>query len=241
MTPTKRTRSKPAPTVRERALQVSETPTAHPESGERWHEQAAFHLTLQHALDAGDTTIWRTRVYHEESGEERTEPGILQPEALAWIRERAGAPGAAQELEVAGQPPMEGALDTPAEAPRAEPRLSVQELAIEQVEAEQEIGGAAPRPLRAYVHFTLSNLPEANLGPQTAHYAIQVLAYPHDASQAIVLASGRRELAADEPSSTTMLDFDVPPVGEYQTIASVVLEDQDLAGVALGPLLTVAP
>jgi hypothetical protein len=37
------------------------------------------------------------------------------------------------------------------------------------------------------------------------------------------------------------LELDLPPLGEYQTIANVVLDDEGLVGAALGPLLTVVP
>src|SRR5829696_5224385 len=63
--------------------QVCEAPTAEPkleqppEEAPAWHEQAAFHVTLDHLSDAAGTTSWQTHAYHEETGDERVLPGVL--------------------------------------------------------------------------------------------------------------------------------------------------------------------
>src|SRR5512138_3660860 len=101
MTATKKPKSRSAANERARSLPVAQSPTPRRKHTVQWHEQAAFHLTLEHAPDAGDATIWRTHVYHEESGEEQTQPGVLHQDVIHWIRERAGAPKEAQESIVA--------------------------------------------------------------------------------------------------------------------------------------------
>jgi hypothetical protein len=240
MTTAKKTKSKAAASERGRALQVAEIPAPRPKDTTQWHEQAAFHLTLDRAPDANDATIWRTHVYHEESGEEQTQSGILQHDLIHWIRERAGAPHPAQEPVTAVADAPQLAAATPSATPIARPRLDVDELAIEAIETENQAGGAALKRLRAQVRFARLEVP-ATLIPETSLGTIQVLACPHEPGQTIVLGVSQRELAANEPSYTATLEFDLPPLGEYQTIANVVLEDEGLVGAGLGPVLTVVP
>ena len=221
----KKTKAKPAANAREPAVQLVQAPAQRPKVTPQWHEQAAFHVTLDHAPDAGDTTIWRTHVYHEESGEEQIQPGILRQDVVGWIRERAGAPS---------EPPAQVV------APEAEPRLNVDELAIEEIEREQQAGGAAIKRLRARVCFAVAN-PANQPSSQAPQYAIQVLAYARDADRTAVLAFDRRQPSADTPSYAEEFEFDLPPIGEYQLLATVVWEEHDLVGAVLGPRLAVVP
>jgi hypothetical protein len=243
MTATKKPKSKSVASERGQALQVSEIPPPRRKDSVQWHEQAAFHLTLDHAADAGDATIWRTHVYHEESGEEQTQPGILQQDIVLWIRERAGAPKEAQDL-VATPAETPQSVEAPQsaliDAPIAEPRLSVYELIIEAIEIEPQASGTAKR-LRAQARFAWSNVAADQSSPHMSHGTIQVLAVARESGQTIVLGVGRQQLAARDLSYIETFEFDLPPLGEYQTIANVVLEDEGLVGAALGPVLTIVP
>src|SRR6266498_484029 len=240
MTAAKKAKSKPAASERTTALQMEPIPPPRRKDAVHWREQAAFHLTLEHAPDAGDATIWRTHVYHEESGEEQTQAGILQQDAILWIRERAGAPKEAQEpvVALADVPQL---VEATQNASIDAPGLSVDELAIEEIETEQPAGGAAIKQLRAHVRFARLNSPDDTLNPKTSQYTIQVLACAHESSQANVLAYSRRQLAASERSYVETLELDLPPLGDYQLLANVVLDDEDLVGAVLGPVLTVVP
>ena len=72
---------------------------ASPPPAPSWREQAAFHVTLDHQPDGASQTAWRTHAYHEESGDERVQPGVLDREIIGWIRERAGLPPEDREVE----------------------------------------------------------------------------------------------------------------------------------------------
>lgn len=243
MSATKKSKSKSAASERGQAARVTKMPAPLPRDSVQWHEQAAFHLTLDRTPDAQDATVWRTHVYHEETGEEQTQTGILQQDLIFWMRERAGAPQAAHELAAAA-PDLPGPAKTtqsaPIEASTAESRLRVDDLVIEAIEAEQPASATTPKRLRAHVRFARPDVPRNPAGPNVSHGTIQVLAYAPDSDQTIVLGISRRPIVASEPNCTETLECDLPPLGEYQTIANVVL-DEDLVGAALGPLLTVVP
>jgi hypothetical protein len=240
MSATKKSKSKSAASERGQAARVAEVPAPLLRDGAQWREQAAFHLTLDRAPDAQDVTAWRTHVYHEETGEEQTQTGILQQDLILWMRDRAGAPLAQEPVAHDQQQPAQAARGAAAETSAAEPRLRVDDLEIEAIEAAQPAGATAPKRLRARVRFAHSQVPSNAAGPSITHGTIHVLAYARDSDQAIVLGVSRRPIVASEPSCTEMLECDLPPLGEYQTIANVVL-DEDLVGAALGPLLRVVP
>lgn len=208
-----------APTIKPTVEQQPEAPA--------WHEQAAFHVTLDHLSDAAGTMSWQTHAYHEETGDERVLPGVLDQAVIGWMRERVGLlPRTPAEPVSATKPP--------AEVPPAALGLSVG--ALELIGGEQ-----SGMRLCAQVTFDLTGptayLATADLRP----YAIQVLALDIQRAKSVPLASMRRDLQPQLLGYAETLDLELPPVGSYQLIANVVLSDDDTAAVALGPVLNVVP
>jgi hypothetical protein len=206
-----------------------------------WHEQAAFHVTLDHLSDAAGTMFWQTHAYHEETGDECVQPGVLDHALIGWMRERAGLP--AEEL---AQPVVEPAPMALAEPPvgvsRAAIGLSVGALDVIEQLAERQAGGEEIGvQLCAQVTFELAGstayLATVDLRP----YAIQVVALDLAGAKSALLASLRRGLQPELLSYSETLDLGMPPVGSYQLIATVVLCDDNTAAVALGPVLNVVP
>ena len=121
-----------SPTVEPKVEQQPETPA--------WHEQAAFHVTLDHMSDAAGTMSWQTHAYHEETGDERVLPGVLDPE-----RDRLDARAGRSSARGVGQPPAEAAAEPvsepPAEVSHAAIGLSVGALDVIELPAERQAGG----------------------------------------------------------------------------------------------------
>jgi hypothetical protein len=210
-----------------------------------WHEQAAFHVTLDHLSDAAGTTSWQTHAYHEETGDERVLPGVLDHVLIGWMRERAGlSPEALPELPA--EPVAAPAPVVPAEPPiETAPEsigLSVGALELIEQPTERQIGGdETGGRLCAQVRFDLTG-PSAYLATTDLRpYAIQVLALDVQDAKSVPLASLRRDLQPQLLGYVERLDLDLPPIGSYQLIANVVLSDDDTAAVALGPVLNVVP
>lgn len=230
--------------VRDRA--VGEAPAAEPVAEQpaaatAWREQAAFHVTLDHTSDAAGTTSWQTHAYHEETGDERVLPGVLDQAVIGWMRERAGLPTEAQAEPAAEAAPAPAADPAAVEA-QAPLGLSVGALDVIEIAAETQAGGEMTNGrLCAQVTFDLSGtmayLATAALRP----YTIQIVALDVQSAAAVPLASLRRDLQPELLGYAEQLDLDVPPVGSYQLIANVVLSDDDTAAVALGPVLHVVP
>src|SRR5690349_16291428 len=95
MTAGKKAKSK-AVAARGRVQLVEVDPATTSTSQLKWHEQAAFHVTFNNAADQSDGSMWQTRVYHEEAGADCVRSGILAPELIDWMRERAGLPASSE-------------------------------------------------------------------------------------------------------------------------------------------------
>jgi hypothetical protein len=212
----------------------------------KWHEQAAFHVTFDRALDADQQAIWQTHIYHEESGAEQVHSGILDRSLIAWMRERAGLPADAAQLpEALAAPPIEHQLDDQRQVPAAKPAapalLSVGELELEELLDEREVGAPAGNSrLRARLSFKLFDAASEQLMIGSP-YVIQLLGYDEESNQVLLLAGTSGELQPDLASYSAELDFDLPPLGGYQLVANVILSHEGLATATLGPRLTVVP
>ena len=210
---------------------------ASPPPAPSWREQAAFHVTLDHQPDGASQTAWRTHAYHEESGDERVQPGVLGREIIGWIRERAGLPAEDCEVE---PPAVPGAAqnDTAGEALR----LTVGGLDVSELPAEQQVGGEPiGARLRARVGFELSGPAAFVAAADLSPYAIQIAAIERDSGEVTTLACSRRALSPASLSYAEEVEFALPRLGSYQIVANVVLLDDAAGGIALGPLLNIVP
>ena len=216
----------------EQAETIASAPPAVP-----WREQAAFHVTLDQQPDGASQLAWRTHAYHEESGDERVQPGVLDREIVDWIRERAGLPAGDLEAET----PV-AAAPAPIEAAGAELCLTVGDLDVSEVPAEQQIGGEPIGVrLRTRVSFELSGPAAFVAAADLAPYAIQLAAIERDTGMATTLACARHELSPASLSYAETVEFALPQLGSYQIVANVVLLDDAAAGAALGPVLNIVP
>ena len=193
-----------------------------------WREQAAFHVTLDQMSDVAGTMSWRTHAYHEETGDERVLPGVLDQEVIGWMRERAGL-----LPTVPAEPPTE--------APHPAIGLSVGALELIELPAARQAGGEQiGARLCAQVTFDLIGATAYLATTDLRPYGIQVLALDIQGAKSVLLASLHRDLQPDLLGYAETLDLELPPVGSYQLIANVVLFD-DTAAVVFGPVLNVVP
>jgi hypothetical protein len=213
-------------------------PEAQPEPP-AWREQAAFHVTLDRLPDADGEMSWRTHAYHEETGDERVQPGVLDHDLVGWMRARAGLPAAlASGPEAPPAPETERSPETVGD----ELRLAAGELEVLELPAERQAGGEEiGTRLSARVSFELTGAAAYLATADMAGYSVQVLAFERGGAAAAVLAERRAALRPEHLSYAETLDLDLPPVGSYQLIASVVLPDSAAAAVAVGPVLNVVP
>ncbi len=59
-------------------------------SSGRWRQHAGFSIFFDSVAGDADGPVWRTRLYHEETGDETTMPGGVLSDWVRWIVDRAG-------------------------------------------------------------------------------------------------------------------------------------------------------
>ena len=242
-------KSEPMVTVAETTKQLDEG---------RWHERAAFHVAFDSTTDTTGNIAWQTRAYHEEADGRATWPGMADDALMEWMRSRAGLPAKASVREpIAATPlaeppavvPTEAlALQSPAElAPPAsiaelpgDLRVALDDMELEEILIEQQVGEPEPaRRLRAQIAIHLAGAGAHLAAADQSPYAVQVLSYELASGNITILASDQQELRPELLDYTTAIDFDVPQVGNYQLLGTVLLPNEQAAAVTLGPLLTV--
>jgi hypothetical protein len=212
----------------------------------KWHERAAFQIAFDQSLDTDGQPIWQTRAYHEESDGRTVWPGVAGAALMTWMHERANLPPDIQAsnapLEPVGAPPVDRQVGAPAADDHGMLQLTIDQLLLEAVPAEQQVGGAPIEPrLDARISFHLSGVPADLTTTNEASCLVQILAHDLAQNHMAILALERQQLQPELIEYNTTLSFEPPPVGEYQIIALVLLPDQAVSATELGPVLTVVP
>lgn len=203
----------------------------------KWLERAAFHVAFDYMHAADGQPRWQTRVYHEESDDQAAWPGLARDALLEWMLRKSNAQALSAATPAA--PDMPSASAAP--APRPAVDIAVEGIRLAEAQSEREVGGALPADrMRAEIVFRVLNLaPELADVPRC--YAVQLLAYDTDSGSSALLAAGQQPLISSSGEYAASVEFDLPPLGRYQTMALILLIDLDAVGVAFGPVLAVVP
>jgi hypothetical protein len=210
-----------------------------------WHERAAFHVSFYSAADETSQDVWETRVYHEEADGRAVWPGVASAALIDWMITRA----ALRDKETM-HVPATGALDEAvAEEPEAaesksEPpanlRIYIDDILVEEVPIEQQLGAqTVEQRIRAQVDLQLSGA-AAYLATAHQHlYDVQILACDLATGQTSVVGTARQQLQPETLTYTANITFDLPPIGRYQIVGTVLIPDEEVVETVLGPVLTV--
>jgi hypothetical protein len=116
------------------------------------------------------------------------------------------------------------------------PRLKITRIALTEAMAErQPEQQALEQHIRAQLQFQLSGAAaDGELANQSACF-VQLLAYEPSTGRTIVLAADRQLLTPDQQDYTVSAMFVMPDVGRYQLVGIVLLPDDGMVEVALGP------
>jgi hypothetical protein len=204
-----------------------------------WHQQAGFSLFFDYMLDergepVWQTRVWRTRAYHDESGDEAQFPGIAPVPWVEWILKQANL------LTIAASTPGASEPVTPLlSEPDADLKLEILEMSVD--DAAESTGGRQ-RKLVATVHFALSGSKVESVVAEQSTYQVEC--------HTINTATGSNQLVAYERGSLQPKTLDyisrqsflIPELGTYE-LQSIVLLLPPAAAPAVhqGPTLRVVP
>ena len=106
-----------------------------------------------------------------------------------------------------------------------------------------EVPAASPTQthLHAEMDFQLVGNAAEKVTALSPYCTAQVLACEMPDGRTTTLAVERQRLASRQLAYKMTLGFELPEVGRYQLFGTVLLPDGDVAGVAVGPILTVVP
>lgn len=259
--PKSRARQKSAPDrPRQRPDDLAAAEPARRAEASVWHERAAFQVAYDYAARPSDDVTWQTRAYHEESGDRAVWPGIAGGPLVEWMRDKAElpveeppAPSPAAEPPVetlAGLPALPLAEESPAGGPGeerlAEPlsdlRCEIGDLQLTEAPAEQEVGGqTSVRRMRAQIDFQISGTATYIATAHQSSYAIQILSYDLATGRSALLAADRQQLQPELLAYSAAVEFELPEIGRYQLLGTVLFPADNAAEVALGPVLAVVP
>lgn len=153
----------------------------------------------------------------DEEAKLSTESTTVEPQA-AW---HAGSPG--PELQ-------------------ADLRLEVTGIMLCEILAEPLAeGSGTTKCLRAQIHFQFSGTEANEIATSPRRYFTQILACELASGQIAMLATSQQQPRSNLPDYMATLEFALPEVGRYLVLGMVMLPDDNKAGVALGPVLTVIP
>jgi len=200
----------------------------------RWHEHAAFQIAFDRTSSTAGRESWQTRAYHEEADDQARWPGLARDKLLEWMWRKAELPSSTAAMEQADN-------SQEAETPAVGLRLDLGDIRLEEAPAERQLGGAEQtKRLSATIDFRIAGAEDQLADLYPARSAIQIMACELTSGALTVLAADQHRLdeALDQQAS---VDFELPALGHYQLLATVLLPDAAVVGVGLGPRLTVVP
>ncbi len=229
------------------ASRVRRTRVVHVQDGEEglwanWDEVQLINFIIGHAGLRSQLAKTGPRVTKRgERDEESHKPA-------PWLGLAENAPQS--QMVIPAEPAIPPVVKEPLNAlpmkARAEEAQADLQLAIHDVQLAELSVGELERPsptkrMRAQVRFELSGPAARAVAARRSRFFVHVLACELITGQTTVLAVDQPQLRADLLVYTTTIGFVVPGVGRYQLMGIVLLPDEDVVGVRLGPILTVIP
>ena len=200
--------------------------------------------------DIGTLRRWSLEIGLQEAGDPLHGRAVASTPAT---RSAPGEPAAQAPAELARRPDARSGLAEemvpevlPAAAVRNDPspdlRLEVGELDVVESQAGQQVGARVPaQRMHAQIPFRLSGAAAATLAAHQSPYTIQVAASNLATGQTRVLAADHQQLDPELLDYMATLWFDLPEVGRYRLLGTILIPEGDIAATVPGPVLTVVP
>lgn len=203
-----------------------------------WRQHAGFSVFFDFMLDEKGDSIWRTRVYHNESGDENSidveEPEPTAQEDFAgldtapwvrWILSRTRISQALQdsptELKIVPKVISTEPKETlPAELlPQEDAQIDILDVQIREIESPDQF---PKKELMAQIHFKISGISSESLATQGTLFQVQVNTLDLESRTSSLLVSKWDQLVPGKVDYTYKLALPFPDLGRYE-LQSIVL------------------
>jgi hypothetical protein len=210
-----------------------------------WRQQAGFSLFFDQVGEEEGNQEWRTRVYHDESGEETSFSETEPASWVKWIIERAELPAVEEpvpaEPEITTEPAP--ALPNVVEAGEPEPQTTQIQILDVHVAESGPSSGVPEKRIMAEVHFHLAGPGAEELTEQEPPFRVEVHAVNLESGDSDLVASERRQLQSHTFDYVTKQSFPIPELGRYELHSIVLLlpPGEMIAHHYEGPTFKVVP
>jgi hypothetical protein len=210
-----------------------------------WRQHAGFSLFFDYLIDKEDAQVWQTRVYHDESGQERVLSGYVPSLWVDWILRRAKLPPITGPALGQDRRPSEASSELTGATPAsvsAQPTEIVVEICEVQVSQPLTSYSTHKRELSVDVHFRVSSAGVMPPGPGRISAQVQAYLVDLESGESCLAASGHAQLDPEGLEHTAQVRFPMPQVGRYQLYSLVLLLVPGArVNVFHGPIINILP
>jgi len=223
-----------------------------PENGpdeKPWRQHAGFSIFFDYLPDQNGEQTWQTRVrwktktYHDESGDEENFPGFEPSLWSNWILEQAELPGVTEfplepALEESSAPSL---TEAPVEAPSApeETRIEIMEVKVVEI---GPTSGIPEKQLEAQVRFQLTGPDAEQIVNAGTPFRLEIHTVNAENEASSLVASGRGKLQTEVFKYTHSQQFPMPEVGRYEIhCITLLLPPGQMVAFQAGPILNIVP
>ena len=202
-----------------------------------WRQQAGFSLFFDHSDEAPEKEAWRTRVYHDETGEETQFLTLDTTTWVNWIMEQGELPLAQEPV---GVDKISATSPIPVEPPQTEQRQAAAPGDLPQPESEreemlhfeiQDVTVSASKPsmgmpekrIMVEVYFRLSGSEAKFLPAERIPYRVEIYVEDLQSKVLSLVASERGQLQPEVFEYRSLQNFPIPELGRYELYSLVIL------------------
>jgi hypothetical protein len=208
-------------------------------------QHAGFSLFFDYVEDDQTGRVWQTRIYHEESGEERLFPGTGTAPWLTWILERAHLPERVLEFRTKpdlGISPLPEAAAGTGPLVRAQPEEACLEIPGIEMEMAQPRAGTGKETLWVRVPFHVSGPQGDRLAERRSPYRLEIHMVDLERGVSRLVSSELGKLEPEVFQYESHLEFEIPAPGRYELHCMLLLTPPGaLMGSRRGPTFRVVP
>ena len=202
-----------------------------------WHQQAGFSLFFDHSDEVPEKEAWRTRVYHEETGEETEFLTMDTTTWVNWIMDQAKLPlpeqsNAVDEISETGPTPVQTPQTERLQAPAPGELSQLESEADDIIDFEiQDVTVSVSKPstgmpekrIMVAVDFRLAGADAKYMLAERVPYRVEIHTVNLQSKDLSLVASERSYLRPDVFEYHSLQTFSIPEEGRYELYSLVIL------------------
>jgi hypothetical protein len=202
-----------------------------------WRQKAGFSLFFDYSEEEPEKETWRTRVYHDETGEETEFLTVDTPTWVNWIIEKGNLPLHQQSMTVdeisekvsipVETPPAE-LLQAPAPDELSKPKSETDDILHFEIQdvtvsVSKPSMGLPEKGIMVNVDFHLEGAEAIGMVAERVPYRVEIYTVNLQSNVLSLVASERGLLQPDVSKYRSLQTFSIPELGRYELYSLVIL------------------